>query len=66
MDELYELGRGETFGTTPVAPRAAIGTSRDCRDCPALTHNPEVAGSDLAPTTAGSWSAATEPLHWVD
>ena len=26
MDELCELGRGETFGTTPVASRAAIGT----------------------------------------
>lgn len=45
MDELCELGRGETFGTTPVAPRAAIGTVGDCRDCPDLTHNPEVAGA---------------------
>ena len=45
MDELCELGQYETFGTTPVAPHAAIGTVGDCRDCPDLTHNPEVAGA---------------------
>jgi hypothetical protein len=60
-DELCELGRGELFGATPVAPRAAIVTVRDCRDCPDLTHNPEVADSDPAPTTtAGAWPAAAE------
>ena len=57
MDELCELGRGETFGTTLVAPRAAIGTVKDRRDCPDLTHNPEIAGSNpldqpLHPSTA--------------
>jgi hypothetical protein len=51
VDELCELGRGGTFGTTPVAPRAAIGTVGDSRDCPDLTHNPEVVGSNPAPAT---------------
>lgn len=46
MDELCELGEGETFGATPVASRAAIGTVGDRRDCPDLTHNPEVVGSN--------------------
>jgi len=27
-----------------MAPRAAIGTVGDRRDCPDLTHNPEIAG----------------------
>ena len=57
-DELGELGRDEPFGATPVAPPAAIVTVEDCRDCPDLTHNPEVADSDPAPTTAaGAWPA---------
>lgn len=60
VDELGELGPGEPFGATPVAPRAAIVTVGDCRDCPDLTHHPEVADSDPAPTTAGAWPAATE------
>jgi hypothetical protein len=51
VDELCELGWGETFGTTSVAPRAAIGTVGDCRDCPDLTHNPEVGGSNPPPAT---------------
>jgi hypothetical protein len=62
-DELCERGRGEPFGATPVAPRAAIVTVGDCRNCPDLTHNPEVTDSDPAPsTTAGTWPAATEVL----
>jgi len=44
VDELCELGRGKTFGTGPVAPRAAIGTVGDRRDCPDLTHNRAGAG----------------------
>jgi hypothetical protein len=44
-NELGKLGRSEPSGATPVAPRAAIVTVGDCRDCPDLTHNPEIADS---------------------
>ena len=59
MAELCKLGRRETFGTTPVALPAAIGTVGDCRDCPDLTHNPEVAGArGCAPAHGGDRRAA--------
>ena len=68
MDELCELGRGETFGATPVAPRAAIGTMGDRRDCPDLTHNPEIANSNPKdhfplPSTAHCGLSVTQREH---
>ncbi len=57
MDELGEVGRGGTFGTTPAARPAPIGTAGDGRDYPDLTHNPEVVGSNPTPATRQSRSS---------
>lgn len=59
VDELCELGRGGTFGTTPVAPRVAIGTVGD-RDQRADDSGDDNADDNRAPTAPCKAGAAAQ------
>ena len=51
------LGWGETFWTTPWRHVQQLGQCGTLRDCPDLTHNPELAGANAIPPPL-------KPLYW--